>query len=158
MATKLSFLTDEHHFALANVAIRAAQLDAHIEETVAMFLVDKPATAKFILHNTGADRLIGLLQAMLVDHFPADKTEADNLITAIKSARGSRNDLLHQLWGPAEEADKATVASIRPYREDKIRFVTASDIQAVATKLLECTTSLIQWSEVFHADRRKAWL
>jgi hypothetical protein len=70
MPNKLPFLPDDHHYAIANVAVVAAQLDHMIEATIETALLDRKSTAEFMMKNLGADRVVGLLKAVLLDMAP----------------------------------------------------------------------------------------
>jgi hypothetical protein len=153
MVDKLPFLPDEHHFALAAVAARSAQLDHHIEHTVDMLLRLSPNTSKYLLKNMGQDRIVGLLEALLRDAFPADADAATAFIKSIQAARSARNEVLHQIWGKAEEADKAIHVSVRPHRDHSQKSKTAAEISAIAADLLTCTRNLIVWQDCAHANQ-----
>ncbi len=59
MTTKLTQITVDHHFAIANVAARSSQMEIHIEKTVAKGLLNQPKTAESLLKNLGSDRVVG---------------------------------------------------------------------------------------------------
>lgn len=148
MTNKLSFLPDDHHFAIAHVAVRSSQLDHHIEATIDLLLLNLQHTAKVVLKNLGQDRLVDLLGALLKDKFANDHNEIDNLIAAIRKARSSRNDYLHQVWGPLEAEGFAMRASFRPHREEVFTPTTAEDIQSAAHSLMECTRAIVRWQDL----------
>jgi hypothetical protein len=155
MTTKLRFLPDDHHFAIANVAVRSSQLDHHIEATIDALLHDAHHTAHFVLHNLGTDRLVDLLGALLKDRFPKDHKTIETLISEIKKARRARNDFLHQIWGPMDAEGFAMRASFRPHREETFFPTTAEEIQKGADALMQCTKALIGWHNLYIEERKR---
>lgn len=155
MVDKLPFLPDEHHFAIASVATRSAQLDHHIEHLIYMALARSQRTAEFALKNLGADRLVNFLKAVLIDAAPESEPEIAAIVAAINRVRGERNDIMHWIWGKSDEPERAVHASIRPFREHQQKTKTALEIQQIANDLLECTRALIKWSDLLHARLRQ---
>ncbi|MCH8999509.1 MAG: hypothetical protein IID48_14780 [Proteobacteria bacterium] len=147
MVEKLPYLPDEHHYAIAAVAARAAQLDHHIEHAISCCLIDHPKTAEFALKNLSADRVVGLLKAVLLDMPPRNPEKIEDLISKIMKLRSERNELLHWLWGKSDEADKAAYSSIRPFREKQTKEKTAAEIQEIAEGMLACAVALARLPE-----------
>lgn len=99
MPKKLPFLPDEHHYAIAHVATRAAQLDYAIEYAVNAQMRSHIETAEHLIKRLDTNRLVELLDALLRDNFPARLSEIEKLIEDIKTARAERNEILHWIWG-----------------------------------------------------------
>jgi hypothetical protein len=157
MVGRVPFLTDDHHFALAMVASRAAQLDHHIEHAIASLMIRQPRASKALLKSLGADRLIDVLEALFKDAIPEEEDRASKLISRIKSLRSARNDLLHQIWGEAEDGIPFHT-SIRPFREQTRASKTAEGIEGIAKAMLECTTEVVKWQAAALAFERAALL
>jgi hypothetical protein len=146
MVDKLPFLPDEHHYAIAAVATRSAQLDHSIEVTLYLALLKSPRTAEFLLKNLSQDRIVDLLSAVLTDAVPKSATAIDALIAEIKNVRKERNEILHWLWGKSEgDLQTAVHTTFRPFREERTTSKTAADIQSVADRALEAVKQLIDW-------------
>ena len=154
---KLPFLPVAHHYAIAAVAARSAQLDHTVELVGAALLGMRRNTAEFLLRNLGADRVIGLVQALLLDEFPAETEAVKTLIAGVNKARSDRNKILHWLWGKSEASDTAILATYRPFRESQEGEMTAAEIQAVAAALLAATLELNRWSDKAFAALRASW-
>lgn len=61
MTNKLPFIPEEFHYAIANVAARASQLDHMIEHSIEVMFGDMHNTAEFILkRGMSGDRLTEL--------------------------------------------------------------------------------------------------
>jgi hypothetical protein len=95
---KLPFLPDEHHYAIAHVATRAAQLDHAIELCVSAQMGSHRKAAEHLIKNLDTHRLVDLLRVLLQDNFPTRVSEIETLIQEIKAARAERNEVLHWLW------------------------------------------------------------
>jgi hypothetical protein len=148
MVDKLPFLPDEHHFAIAAVATRSAQLDHHIEFVINLAFLDRQHAAKFILKNLNGERMVGLLGAALHDVVPTHGESIDSLIAEINRRRGERNEILHWLWGKSDgDPGSAIHATIRPFRESRSSTKTAGQIQAVADAMLEIIRTLLKWQD-----------
>ena len=152
MSNKLPFLPDDHHYAIANVACRAAQLDHHIELTV--FCLMGQHTGSFVLKQLGHDRQVGLIRALTLDLFPEHADELCEILDEIIVLRKERNEIMHWLWGEADAPDVAKYSSIRPYRENpEPKIKTAQEIQKIADGMLGCTTDLLAYVDL---ELRKA--
>lgn len=146
MTTKLPHLTDNFHFAIANVAARASQLEHHIEATVAAGL---PAnTAEFALKNFSMDRVVGLLENVLLDAHPENRRSIRDLVTQINELRSERNQILHWSWLPGSKPDTGLSQSARPFREVKHKEYHSSDVQHVADEMLRLCGNLQEWQRV----------
>jgi hypothetical protein len=147
MIPKLPFLPEAHHFAIAAVAIRSAQLDHQIPIIVAGLL--GPArnhTAQFLLKgNLSPDRLVLLLQALLRDEFPDEAEAIDGAIAEIRRVRNERNRILHWVWGKSDAPDVAVLAKLPVFGEHLFEDKTAAEIQAVADDLLKVMSALESW-------------
>lgn len=158
MTYKLPFLSDEHHFAIANVAARAAQLDHHIEFAIQVLMDEQANAAKHLLKNMNSDRLVGYLEGLLLDRFPDQSSMIEDRFKKIVEARRGRNELLHWLWGTTEEPGTMKIARIRPYHEDREASRTTSDIMALAAEMLNATLALNTWTTRHQEERRNALL
>src|SRR5262245_5376417 len=123
MPKKLPFLPDEHHYAIAHVATRAAQLDYAIEYCVSAQM----RSHKHLIKRLDVNRLVDLLGPLLRDNFPTRLSEIEKLIEDIKAARAERNEVLHWIWGQADDPGTATLKSHRIYREKQTRTKTANE-------------------------------
>jgi hypothetical protein len=152
MVTKLPFLPDEHHYAIANVAVRLGQLDYHVEHIIYVAFFFQRATAKFILKNLGADRLAGLSKSIMLDTFPDEKVRTNKIFEEIARVRSARNDIMHSVWGKSEKPDTAVYIDARPFREGRLKSMTAEEIQKIADDAMELTHALIELENSLHAQ------
>lgn len=150
MVNKLPFLPDEHHYAIAAVATRAAQLDSHIELSIMKICTHAGLveSCKFILNNMNGDRYVGLLRALLRERLPKQRAEIDAGFTEITQLRTERNEILHWLYGKAEGPNKSLATYIRPFRERKEKSQTAGEIQAVANGFLAYVKTIADWTDM----------
>jgi hypothetical protein len=146
MSTKLPFLSDDHHFAIANVAVRVGQMEWHIENLIHNALFKQPKTAEVALKNLGADRLVTFVSAVLHDSFPEFTAEIDSLESEINRIKTERNEILHWIWGKSEKPETAIHISARPFRAHLQKKKTALDIQKVADDALEAVKAIVWWS------------
>jgi broad specificity phosphatase PhoE len=145
MPKKLPFLPDEHHYGIAHVATRAAQLDYAIESCVSAQMRSHRETAEHLIKRLDANRLVDLLDALLRDNFPTRLSEIEKLITDIKAARAERNEVLHWIWGKDDDPAIAKMASLRLYREEQIKTKTAEELYALADRLLAAASALLRF-------------
>jgi hypothetical protein len=153
MRSKLPFLPDDHHYAIANVAARSAQLDHYIELTIQCALRDHEQTARFALKNLGQDRVVGLMEAVLLDVEPKAEAGIKSVIAEINRLRTARNEILHWLWGKTEDPDIARHATLRPFREPRHANKTAAEVQAVADDLMKVIHTIGDWQRNLLAYR-----
>jgi hypothetical protein len=146
---KLPFLPDGHHYAIVAVTSRAAQLDHMIPRTILALLspIYREHTARFLLKNLAMDRLVKLLQALLLDRFPSEAGAINSMIKSIETARSERNRIIHWLWGKSEAAESVTLAKISPFLDEQFVEMTAVQIQRVADDLLNAFVDLARWSD-----------
>lgn len=143
MVDKLPFLPDEHHYAIAAVAVRAAILDHRIEEAIYAFLPDHHETAAFLLDELSWTKFPKLLRRVMLDGFPGEAPEIEKLYGRIVAARSLRNDLLHWLWRKSDDPDMAILARMPPHKPGTKRApLSAADVAAVADELLAVTREL----------------
>jgi len=155
MPTKLPHLSDDHHFAITNVAARASQLENHIEKTIEKGLLKQPKMAEFLLKNLGADRVVRLLKAILLDAAPEEESQIDNLIRTINDLRTDRNEILHWTWGPGEKEGEALSATSRPFREFRYSYKTPDQIQKIADEMTGVSHALMEWQHPLHKQLAK---
>jgi len=156
MATKLAFLSDDHQFAIANVAVRSGQMETHIEHAIRACLWTHQKTAEFALKNLGADRIVGVLEAALLDLFPGDASTIENMIAEIKRIRGERNEIIHWIWGKGADEEVAVHVSYRPFREQQSKTKTAYQIQHIADQMLGVSKALVWWQNQLFANARQS--
>jgi hypothetical protein len=142
MPKKLPFLPDEHHYAIAHVATRSAQLDQVIENCVDAQMGTHGRATEYIIKNLDTNRLVDLLRAQLQDNFPERASEIETLIQEIKSVRAERNEIIHWIWGKDDDATKAKMASLRSYRKQQFKTKTAEELYALADRLLAAVNDL----------------
>lgn len=135
MPEKLPYLSDEHHYAIAAVATRAAQMEHLLEHTINLGLFGQSKLAEFLLKNMSQDRIVGLLEAVLSDQLQ-DSTGVAKLVGRIRKARDDRNEILHSIYGIADDPNLTSVATLRPYRTIKSQERSAGEFYAVAEELL----------------------
>jgi hypothetical protein len=145
MPKKLPFLPDEHHYAIAHVATRAAQLDHQIESCVDAQMRPHRKAAEHLIKRLDTSRLIELLDALLQDNFPTRLSEIEALIQDIKAARAERNEVLHWIWGKDDDTATAKLGSLRIYREEQIKTKTAEELYALADRLLAAVSALTRF-------------
>jgi hypothetical protein len=151
MTDKLPFLSDAHHYAIAAVATRSAQLDTQIEHAIWFILgmSGLEGGSKFILKNMNGDRYVGLLHALLLDVLPSASVEINAAFEQISKPRTERNEILHWLYGKTDTPDIALSASQRPFRERQERTRTAQDMQQVAAQMLGYVMEIHLWMDQF---------
>jgi hypothetical protein len=145
MPKKLPFLPDEHHYAIAHVATRAAQLDHVIEFCVDTQMGSHKKAAEYLIKRLDPNRLVDLLDALLRDNFPTRFSEIEALIEQIKNARAERNEIVHWLWGKDADPTKAKLGSLRIHREQQVKIKTAEELYALADRLLAAVLALAQF-------------
>lgn len=155
MTTKLPHISDEHHFAIANVAARSAQMDVQIERTIAVALAKQPKTAEFLLKNLGADRVVGALKALLLDAQPEQEEPINRLIEKINDLRTERNETLHWTWIRGYEAGTAIAATNRPFREFRHAARSAEQVQNIADEMRTVVQALLIWQETLRQPPEK---
>ncbi len=147
MVKKFPHLSDDFHFAIANVAAYSSRLEYHIERTIHKALADKPETAEYLLKNTGSDRLVGLLKALLLDAFPEEVDQVERLISLIKSARKERNAVFHNTWITGATPETSISVSSRPFREFRHKEMKPEQVQEIADDLHQAARALLEWQE-----------
>lgn len=152
MVEKLPFLPDEHHYAIAAVATRSSQMEHHIEHTIYIAFLLQNNTAEFLLKNLGADRIVGLLRAKMLDMMPNEEEKITKLFSEIKRVRNERNEIMHWIWGKTEDPQTAQHATIRPYRKQIEKTKSAEDIQKIADDMLNVSKALVRWGDLFHSQ------
>jgi hypothetical protein len=152
MVDKLPFLSDDHHYAVAQVAARSSQLDHMIEMTAGSLMLETPHTAAFVVRNLNHDRLVGVIGALLRDFFPEEEEEHKRLIALITSVRKERNKLMHWVWGKADDyRDAMKIGSLRPYHDNlPPTTLTAAQIQVIASQMLAACHQLRHWTDRNH--------
>ena len=150
MTNKLPFLSDDHHFAIASVAVRVSQMEWLVETLIHTAMLHQLQTAKFALKNLGADRIVGFLKAILLDRYPNEFDATNNLIAEINRIKSERNEILHWIWGKTDNPDKAAHLSARPFRQQERKTKTAAEIQQIADDAMKVVEALIWWSNHIH--------
>lgn len=147
MVDKLPFLADEHHYAITAVATRSGQLDAHIEMSIAVILQHAgfEKAAQNVLKNMNGDRYVNLLRDLLLDRLPNLAGEIDTAFSEIGRLRTERNEILHWLYGKAEDPAHARSSFFRPFRGYKEKIRTAQQIQDIADQLLKQVLLVSEW-------------
>jgi hypothetical protein len=102
-------------------------------------------TAEHLIKRLDTNRLVDLLGPLLRDNFPARVSEIEKLIEDIKTARAERNEILHWIWGKADDPATATMASLRIHREKQFKTKTANELYALADRLLATANALSQF-------------
>jgi hypothetical protein len=72
----------------------------------------------------------------------------------IKTARSERNEVLHWLWGEGEDETTAKLGSMRIHRPEIVKRKTASEVYAIADRLLDASHTLIRLNDEII---RSAW-
>lgn len=147
MTARLPFLPEAHHFALAAVAARSAQLDHAIEYAIVGLMGSRISAGRYLLRRLRGDHQVGLLDALLRDAFPDAGAKIDALIGQIRTARDRRNEMMHWVWGASDAADTATISDLRPHRDERTRAVTALEMTAVASQMLDAVHALRAWAD-----------
>ena len=147
MPKKLPFLSDDHHYAIAHVATRAAQLEHAIEYSVDAQLLLNKGGAECIIKRSSQNFLVDFLGALLRDNFPSRIAEIETLMADIKAAKDERNEVMHWLWGKGEDEATATIGSQRIHRPEAVKTKTASEVYAIANRLLDATHTLIRLND-----------
>lgn len=154
MPDKLAYLSDEHHYAIAAVATRSSQMEHMLETTLSVAMIDQKNLAEFLLKNLGQDRVVGALAATLADQLATDSYDVSALIARVKKARADRNDILHSIYGIADDPNLAVIATLRPFREEKRAERSAADFYAVAAELLAISIELANVNDIIFQKRQ----
>ena len=125
-------------------------MDVQIENTIAAGLRQQPKTAEFVLKNLGANRIVDLLKAILLDGFPDEADQIDALIKTILELKADRNGILHWTWIPGLSPETSISATARPFREFRYNEMDAGQIQVIADDLHAVTRALLQWQDALH--------
>ena len=146
MPNKLPFLSDDHHYAIAHVATRAAQLEHTIEYSVdAQMLLNKGAAELIIKRSQSL--LVELLEELLRENFPSRIAEIEALMANIKAAKDERNEVMHWIWGKGEDETTAKIGSMRIHRLEVVKTRTASEVYAIADRLLDASLALTRLND-----------
>lgn len=149
MAIKLPYLSDDHHFAIAIVAAKSAELD-HLIDTLLYLTIEPEDVSLFILKNVNSDRLVELLRLALGAELAQFKKDLDGLFERVKTVRTGRNQILHWLSESTESKDIVRFTDKRRGRERKPKDLTANDIQNIAIAIGECVDELVQWWNAYN--------
>jgi hypothetical protein len=142
MPDKLPYLSDDHHYALAALATRSSQMEHMIEWALSAAMIETPSLAEYVLKNLGADRIVGALEAAYLDLLGKDDHEVIAIAARIRRIRNERNEMLHWIYGAASDPKLAKLATLRPYREPRVKELTADDFHTVAAEMLTACTEL----------------
>jgi hypothetical protein len=132
MTTTYPRLPNDHLCAIGKVAVRSGQLDWHVERLTLVAFRRQPETAKFLLKNLGADRVVSLMKAVLLDAAPEHENLIVNLDSEINRLKSERNSIMHWIWGESDHSDTAIHLSARSFREHHQKTRTAQEIQRIA--------------------------
>jgi hypothetical protein len=144
MPDKLPFLPDDHHYAIAHVATRAAQLDHAIEYSINIQLFPRREAAKFLVRNIDTNCLVSLLHTILLENFVEKADLINAMMKDVVNARKERNEILHWLWGKGDDDTEARHGSMRPHREEMSKTKTARQIYDVAALMLDASIALMR--------------
>ena len=159
MTTKLPFLSDDHHFAIANVAVHSATLDQTIDRLVYLTILPH-SVAEFLVKNTPPDRLVEILRLTFVAELAQHSALIDALFGQIKKSRSDRNHVLHWLHESTEKPDVvrfARFADKRGGRKASPKDYTASDIQKIADTMAESSGELLDWWNLYNWRCAARW-
>lgn len=93
-------------------------------------------TAELILKEARTEKQIQIAQAVLCDRHPGFVTDIKALFTEITQVRRDRNEVIHHVWGKADDEGAVEAASIRVFKGDKRRRFTAKQVWDVSDRLL----------------------
>jgi hypothetical protein len=150
MSNKLPFLSDEFHFAIASVAVRAAQLEHHIEHAISHFMIKSPEMSKFLLGKASQGKSVEAFRAAAIDALPDMAAQIDELVKRIVKIKDRRNETLHWLWGKGEDENNAKTANIKPHKDHKIKMKTAKDVSKIADDALGAAIDIIQLQDIYY--------
>jgi hypothetical protein len=142
--SKQRHLPDEHHFAIANVAVRAAQLD-HVIDGLAYFMVRPEPVSKYLVRTIGTDRLLEIIRLALISELSGYETQIAELFGRVTACRTNRNHILHWLSEGGAKDDIVRFTDMRRGRDRKPKDLTAKEIQMVADATFECADELLEW-------------
>jgi hypothetical protein len=149
MVTKLPYLSDDHHFAIANVAAQAAELDLVLDSAV--YLTIQPEQVSlYLVKNLGPDRLVEILKLALIAELPNYKNNISALFDRIKKCRRQRNEVLHWMHEAADSKDIVRFVDQRRGREPKPKDMTAKDIQQIADETQDCHFEIVEWFNLYN--------
>jgi hypothetical protein len=158
MPDKLPYLSDEHHYAIAAVTTRSSQMEHMVEMTISVAMMSQNNLAEYLLKNLGQDRIVGALAATLSDQLTPEEYDTASLISRIKAARTNRNDIIHSIYGVADDPTLAKIGTIRPYRQERFSEHSAADFYAVAQEMLSISMELARANDAIfqkQQSRRK---
>jgi hypothetical protein len=92
--TRLPYLSDDHHFAIANVAAQSAELDIVLDSAVYLTIVPKEVSL-YLVKNLGPDRLVEILRLAFIAELSEYAPTINTLFERVKTMRSERNHVLH---------------------------------------------------------------
>jgi hypothetical protein len=149
MATKLPYLSDDHHFAIANVAAQSAELDIVLDSTVYLTIVPTEVSL-YLVKNLGPDRLVEVLRLALVAELPKYELKINASFEWVKTMRSTRNQVLHWLHEGTDSEDIVRFTDKRRGRERKPKDFTAADIQKIADSIRDCYGEILEWWNLYN--------
>jgi hypothetical protein len=155
MATKLPFLSDDHHFAIANVAANSATLD-HVIDRLVYLTIEPHDVAAYLVKNVPADRLVEIIRLAFVAELQEHSGLIDALFKQIKKCRTERNHVLHWLHESTDKPDVIRFTDKRGGRQQDPRDYTATGIQKIADAMAAAYGELLEWWSLYnwHHDAR----
>jgi len=153
MATKLPLLSDDHHFAIANVAAHSATLDLVIDRLV-WLTIEPHNVAEFLVKNIPADRLVQILRLALIAELENYAAKIEALFGRIKKCRSERNHVLHWLYETTPDNPEAIrFIDRRGGRTPDPKDYTAADVQTIASTMADAYGELLEWWNLYNWHR-----
>ena len=140
-------LLDEHLIGIGYIAIRAGQLDAHIERTIDDTTPQFPASIAKMLVALSVPKKIDLIGEWLKTDLTQRKREISEFISTIHATRSERDDVVHRTWERTDAADEKLLVDRRGGKVTPKRKVTAKYLLGLADRLLELALKLDEWRD-----------
>jgi hypothetical protein len=149
MVTKLPHLSDDHHFALANVAAQSAELDIVLDSAVYL-TIEPPEVSLFLVKSLAPDRLVEILRLALVAELAEYEPKINSLFQRVKTMREARNQVLHWLHEPTQSREIVRFSDKRRGRDKTPKDLTARDIQKIADGIRDCYSEILEWWNLYN--------
>jgi len=140
-------LMDEHLLGIGYVAVRAGQLDHHIEGIVARTAPFFAHTIETLILGLSVPKKLTLIGEWLVTDLPLQKAEIKAFISATHGVRSERDEVVHRAYRKTENDEVKEVFDPLPKGSPRApRQVTAQYLLKLGERIMEQTRQLDRWT------------
>jgi len=141
-------LLDEHLIGIGYVAVRAGQLDSHIERIVEQSVAGTVKTIRKRINGLSVPQKIDLIGEWLEKDIPSKATEIKEFTSKLHAARAERDDVVHRSWERTDNDDLKKLVDRRPLETPKVkRQVTAQYLLDLGERILQLGMDLPDWRD-----------